>query len=112
MEFAGEFEIHVTLELPEKRRAETLRDWAGRRGLKFTHIELAQGASASQPMVTRHGRGTLLSELAHAKLLAARLQEDGFAVVRVKLEASPENEQIPQTDEDIVLAPPERYFEH
>src|SRR5262249_42800597 len=80
--------------------------------LKCLHIVLDRGCSASQPMVSRRGRGTLLTELAVADQLANRLKAEEFEVSRIKLEACLENEDIPQTDADAARSHTSRYFEH
>lgn len=107
MEFAGDFETHLTV---AAARAADLRDWADRNGLKFHYIVLARGTTPVQPMVTHRGRGTVGAQLAHARELAARLETEGFAVTRTKLEAAPQNADVPQSDADAVH--PECYFEH
>jgi hypothetical protein len=111
MEFAGEFETHVTVQLANDADATALREFAAKRSLKFTHIVLAKGESASQPMVTREGRGTLSGELAQARDVAAALEGNGFRVSRVKTEASPRNQDIPQSESDEAWQSPDRYFE-
>mgnify|MGYP001476086563 FL=1 len=73
MEFAGDFETHLTLDARTPERIEEAARWARANGLKFTHIRLDQGPSASQPMVTYHGHGTLAGELAVAERWAERL---------------------------------------
>lgn len=109
MEFTGEFETHVTVRADDPAAVETIRGWADRHGLKFHHIELARGATPSQPMVTRRGTGTLTDERTAADDLARHLAADGFTVVRVKIEAAPWNRGVPESDAD---AEPGRYFEH
>jgi hypothetical protein len=113
MDFAGEFETHLTVALTDvERDVAALRAWGAGRGLKCTHIVLARGRSASQPMLTREGRGTLAGERAAATALAADLAAAGFTVTRVKIEASPLNSDVPRTDTDGRGHPDERYFEH
>jgi len=112
MHFTGEFETHLTVRLAGDQTVETLRASPPARGLKCTHIVLARGRSASQPMLTRTGRGTLRDELRAAAALRAALGAEGLAVSRVKVEAAPRNEGVPQSDDDGAAHPPERYFEH
>ena len=112
MHFSGEFETHVTVHLNEAADIDRLRAWAGPRDLKCTHIILARGRAASQPMVTRHGRGDFAAELAAAKELAEALADAGFAVTRVKTEAAPWTAGVPATDDEGQRHPPARYFEH
>ena len=116
MDLQGDFETHVTVRLdgdgaaPDDAAA--LRQWAEERGLKFTHIVLARGRTASQPMLTRHGRGRLADELARTETLAAALRSAGFVVARVKIEASPFAMGVPRSDEEAAGASDDQYFEH
>lgn len=110
--FAGAFETHVTVDLGDESCADKLREWAARRGLKFTHIVLERGQTPSQPMLTRHGHGVLASELSAAAGLVADLQRDGFVVSRVKIEVPTANPDVPQSDGDAANQPGDRYFEH
>ena len=112
MDFAGEFETHLTVRLGEVRGIDALMAWAKRRGVKCVHILLARGETASQPMLTRRGRGVLSGELAAAADLASAVEAAGFPVVRTKVEASPWNEGVPQTDEEAAGQPADRHFEH
>lgn len=100
----GDFEIHLTL-LADRR----LAGFAATHGLKHTHIVLDRGATPDQPMLTLRTRGPLEAVVAEGRGWAARLFDDGFTVVRVKVEASPFNAGVPQTDAEV---PPQRYFEH
>jgi hypothetical protein len=112
MQFPGEFETHLTVRLAEGQTVESLRAAPAARGLKCTHIVLARGRAPSQPMLTRDGRGTLAGELAEATALRGALEGDGFAVSRVKVEAAPWNDDVPESDGDGAAQPAHRYFEH
>jgi hypothetical protein len=113
MQFAGEFETHLTIEPRSARDVHSLRAWAVEHRLKYVHIILARGQTASQPMLTRHGRGTLSTELEIASALSHQLSLAGFIVSRIKLEVPPHNPDVPQHDADDAAAqPPDRYFEH
>ena len=111
MEFAGDFETHLTLDARTPERIEEAARWARANGLKFTHIRLDQGPSASQPMVTYHGHGTLAGELAVAERWAERLSGAGLPVTRTKIEASPKNTGVPWTAEQAHALPEHCYFE-
>jgi len=112
MQFPGDFETHLTVRLADGQTVESLRAAPAARGLKCTHIVLARGRSASQPMLTRDGRGTLAGQLAEAAALRRALEADGFVVSRVKVEAAPWNQGVPQSDADGAAHPADRYFEH
>ena len=102
--FDGDFEVHLTL-LADPR----LTDFAVAQGLKYTRIVLDRGVTPDQPMLTFHARGQLSAVAAEAQRWEKHLSEDGFTVVRLKVEASPFNAGVPQLDAD---ASPDRYFEH
>jgi hypothetical protein len=112
MEFAGEFETHITVSIQASSEIERLRQWGLDRDLKFLHIVLDRGVSISQPMVTQRGCGNLTSELAIARDLAIDLNAAGFSVVRIKIEAAPGNQDIPQSDRAALNHGRDRYFEH
>jgi hypothetical protein len=112
-DLSGEFETHLTVRLADAvREMDGLRAFAATRGLKCTHIVLAAGASASQPMLTRGGRGTLAEQRRAAELLAEEMRLAGFAVTRSKIEATPWTYGVPQSEADAAAEPPGRYFEH
>lgn len=104
--FSGDFEVHLT---GSECEVNEFAAFAVRHGAKFSHIELDQGATPSQPMLTVAGSGTL----AELHGLAARWRADlvtaGLRVLRVKIEAAPWNEGVPRFDED---ADEDLYFEH
>ncbi|MFG3407559.1 hypothetical protein [Streptomyces sp. NPDC048142] len=94
-----------------------LEHWAARRpGVKFTHIALARGRTASQPMLTLRGsRPSYEDELAAVRELGAALVRDGFAVARVKVECAPWAAGVPRDDADVPDADHPhggRHFEH
>jgi hypothetical protein len=111
VEFAGEFETHVTVRVANSDTFGALRAWAKHHGLAFHHIVLERGRTPSQPMVSRRGRGRLPDELAAADGLCLQLVTAGFAVSRVKVEAAPWNEDVPSSDAE-AGGHPGRYFEH
>ena len=112
LSYAGEFETHLTLATGEAEFLGALRSWAEARHLKFTHILLARGMTQSQPMVTRHGKGTLVTELAAAQDLVKSLEAAGHRVIRTKMEVSPSNADVPGTDADVAALPAYQHFEH
>ncbi|MFG6195353.1 hypothetical protein [Nonomuraea sp. JJY05] len=108
-EFAGVFDIHVTV--AAGTAFERLAPWAARNGGKLTHIVLARGEVPSQPMLTFTGRGTLTGQRTAAAISVDRLRDEGFEVVRVKIEAAPWNDDVPATAQAAAeLAA--CYFEH
>ncbi|MFJ6609996.1 hypothetical protein ACIQPT_06910 [Streptomyces sp. NPDC091289] len=111
------YESHMTL-LCEGDELRRLERWAGRRpGVKFTHIALARGRTASQPMLTLRGsRPSYEDELAAVREAGAALARDGFAVARVKVECAPWAAEVPRDDADVPGGPDHpyagRHFEH
>ena len=104
----GEFEYHITVSDGggggDDAAAARLAAWAAERGVKFTHIVLARGATMSQPMLTVRADGTAETVLADAHAMAGELHAAGFEVTRVKVEASPFIAGLARTAD--------RYFEH
>lgn len=111
MEFAGDFETHLTLRAESDAEVASAAVWASGQGLKFTHIRLDRGDAPSQPMVTYHGHGTLTGQRARADRWRARLAGAGFTVVREKHEVSCVNADVPDTREEALALGPGHYFE-
>lgn len=110
--FRGDFEIHVTVAAATPAEHAALSAWADARGVKFSHIVLARGVMASQPMLTARTAGTLGSVSRAADMLVAGLGEADFDVVRMKIEASPHADGVPATAVEADALPAEFYFEH
>ncbi|MFF3613764.1 hypothetical protein [Streptomyces sp. NPDC002580] len=91
-----------------------LERWAERQdGVKFTHIELARGRTASQPMLTLRGtRPSYREEISAVRKVATSLAEDGFVVARVKVECVPWAAEVPKDDAGAPAAADGRHFEH
>lgn len=106
---AGTFEIHLTVAGFE---AQDLAAFAGRHGVRFTHIELDRGRDPSQPMLTVPAHGTLEEARALARRWRERLVARGTPTTRVKIEAAPWCAGVPQDDAEAAAQPPGRYFEH
>lgn len=111
-EFAGDLETHLTVAAQSAAAGDALLRFANLHGLKYLHIVLDRGQTVSQPMLTRGGRGVLSGELSIARDLARQLDEAGLAVTRIKIEAAPFNQDVPQTDVDAAGLPGHYYFEH
>lgn len=112
MEFTGEFETHITVGLDSDDQVESLNRWGINHDLKCLHIVLERGATASQPMLTRHGQGTLTGELKKAVALAESLQVAGLPVLRIKIEVAASNQGVLHITTGALNYPPEYYFEH
>ncbi|TQE19499.1 hypothetical protein SipoB123_31430 [Streptomyces ipomoeae] len=92
---ASLYETHVTVRCADAAESERLSRWADAAGLKLTHIELARGRMRTQPMLTLAGSPSYAHEAARARQVAARLREDGFEPVRVKIESTPWAPEVP-----------------
>ncbi|GGX86367.1 hypothetical protein [Streptomyces fructofermentans] len=90
------YETHVTVHCADAVELERLRRWAAASALKVTHIVLFRGRTPSQPMVTLSGSPSYAAESARAREVVARLEADGFAPVRVKIESSPWAPEVPR----------------
>jgi hypothetical protein len=112
MQFPGEFETHITVLLDEQASIERLQQWGIDHGLHCLHIVLDRGDTTSQPMLTRHGNGEFTDELKKAMELRQLLNAEGFQVVRVKIEAAPDNSGVPQSNPEAANHPSNGYFEH
>ncbi|MEV6106370.1 hypothetical protein AB0M28_16850 [Streptomyces sp. NPDC051940] len=108
-EFAGEFEIHLTV-LPAPDLG--IRQWARERGAKYTRIVLDSGATPDQPMLTWRARGTLSALRRAAHTHAEALRRAGLEPTRIKLEAAPWNEDVPRTEAEAAELHDGCYFEH
>ncbi|MFC4038096.1 nucleotidyl transferase AbiEii/AbiGii toxin family protein [Dactylosporangium siamense] len=106
---SGDFEIHITV---SGWGAERLGAFAAEHGVKYVQIELDRGTNAVQPMLTLHADGTLTEVRQIAASWEARLRQERLMPSRVKIEAAPWNEGVPQTDAEAFGDPLERYFEH
>lgn len=112
-EYAGDFEVHVTIRAADAAGLDQFSRWCQQRGVKCVHIVLSRGEAASQPMATwRRGSTVLSSVRDEADGFAEDAVQAGFEVTRVKIETAPGNEDLPQTDLDASTEPDANYFEH
>jgi hypothetical protein len=101
------YEAHLTVRCADDTALERLRRWSAARGLKLTHVVLARGRTPSQPMLTLRDASSFEAQTARARAVAAELEADGFAVVRVKVESDPWAPEVPRRP-----CAGERHFEH
>ncbi|MER5182205.1 hypothetical protein ABT009_28255 [Streptomyces sp. NPDC002896] len=101
------YETHVTVRCATAADADRLDRCATAAGLKLTHIVLARGRMAAQPMLTLTGSASYAEESARARDVAVRLRADGFEPVRIKIECSPWAPEVPREP-----CGGGRYFEH
>ena len=110
--YAGDFETHVTVEPLGPTELDRFAQVCDELGVHAVLIELPRGAVRSQPMTRSNFRGTLPECHQSAITLANQLRKQGFAVSRIKIEAAPWNEDLPETDLHAQGLPEENYFEY
>jgi len=110
-DYRGNFEVHLTVN--SSGPPSVLRDLCKAEQCKCVFIVLARGVNVQQPMVSwRCSADTLSQVLEVARARIHRLEAAGVSVTRLKVEADPDNEQVPQNDEDARGEPLSHYFEH
>ncbi len=111
--YRGDFEVHITASVADTAIRTRFRTWCEENGFKCVWIVLARGEHPDQPMATWRRRAMVLpAVLDEAHRHAADLNALGIPVTRVKIEAAPGNDEIPQRDADAAGHGPENYFEH
>lgn len=108
----GRFEMHLTFEVPTSGSFDPLREFARRHDLKFTHIRLNRGVAPSQPMLTFRADSSLAEQLQQSQELSRLAEVSDLKITRIKIEADPLNEGVPQSQFDIQSPLSDRYFEH
>jgi hypothetical protein len=112
-EYAGQFEMHLTVSSGDSAVAGRFASWCRSRSLKCVDIVLARGQSSHQPMATwRKSSTTLSAVVSGAEALVREAGGAGFEVVRLKVEANPANTGVPVSDADTHDHDPRNYFEH
>jgi hypothetical protein len=109
--YAGRLESHLTVDARDQEALGRFRAACARLEVKCVLIELSRGATRAQPMTNLVHHGTLAGALEEARELAGELQRVGFPVLRLKIEASPDNQDVPRDDDEARRLPPENYFE-
>jgi hypothetical protein len=110
-DYRGHFEVHLTVRAVDALGA--FRVWCEVEECKCVRIILACGMHVEQPMATWRRNDTILPDvLAEATERAHNLERAGFAVIRVKIEADPSNDDVPATAAAALLQPSANYFEH
>ncbi|MFN0203455.1 MAG: hypothetical protein ACKVTZ_18150 [Bacteroidia bacterium] len=110
--YRGNFEAHITLQNYENTQKERFLNTANQLNVKAIVIELARGDVPIQPMTCSFHQGEYETVKKEVEQLAKQLEIAGFSVSRLKIEASPWNEHIPQTSTEAANHSPKNYFEH
>lgn len=111
--YHGDFEVHLTVLAQGRSSLARFQEWCRLREYKCVWIVLARGEHAEQPMATWRRHTTNLAQvLEEAERCAGDLNSVAIPVVRVKVEADPNNDEVPQVDADAVTHAAGNYFEH
>jgi len=105
--YEGLFEAHITVD-----SSVGFKEVAHKLNIKPILIQLDNGANPTQPMSSSTHKGTLGKVYNEVMDLANKLSKHNFKVLRVKIEASPFNQEIPQTTTEALNHCPTNYFEH
>lgn len=108
---ANHYETHLTLAMASSGAFVSIRAWAESNEMKWTHILLDGGLTPSQPMVTFWGSGSLVEQQQRVASVARGIGIRGGTIVRVKIEAALDNDEVPQTDAEVAVNST-NYFEH
>ncbi|MDX2305467.1 MAG: hypothetical protein NW226_21830 [Microscillaceae bacterium] len=110
--YEGIFEAHISMKPLSKDQAVFFAEFCQTHRCKAIQIVLARGINPVQPMSCSRHQGTLPSVLEEVKALAQEMEKSGFEVKRLKIEASPQNKDIPHNLEEALTHPAQNYFEH
>ena len=111
-QYKGLFEAHVSIAPLEKHQAEDFRAFCEKHHCKAIQIVLSRGTTPVQPMSCSRHQGTLESAKAEVNQLARDMQQAGYEVKRLKIEAYPKNQDIPQNQKEAKNHSAQNYFEH
>jgi len=110
--YSGPAEVHITVSLEntsiEKARFQKA---CQQQNGKSIWIELESGETINQPMYGARLFTSAQEQADEIKRLVDSFAQD-FQVRRVKVEAGPHNQNIPQSSRDALDAPDDCYFEH
>ncbi|MFD4457845.1 nucleotidyl transferase AbiEii/AbiGii toxin family protein [Nocardia sp. NPDC058480] len=112
VDFRGNFEVHLTVRAVGEQAFRAVESYAVQRDMKFTHIVLARGRVADQPMLTLQSTGDLAAVTEVAQAAARELRAAGVPVIRTKIELSPWGRGVPATDKQGRARGAGQYFEH
>ncbi len=107
----GAFEAHITVETQSLDELDRFRQTCSELTLKFIEIVLPRGTTTHQPMTASYHRGDFAAVRTEVQQLAGALAGAGFAVLRVKIEATGAHRNVPRTDADAKTTP-HNYFEY
>lgn len=111
MHFEGLFEAHLTItKLSEEEQKQKFINLTKQLGIKPLLIHLYRGDAPIQPMTASTHEGTWTMVQKEINVLVQKIEQAGFIINRVKVEAHPDNKGVPK-DENQAKRFPEGYFE-
>jgi effector-binding domain-containing protein len=109
---SGIFEAHITVASVEIGGQDRFVKVCAQLDVKPILIELPKGDVAIQLMTSSIHRGEIKDTFQEVKRLAQKLEDHGFSVTRMKIEAAPTNSGIPLTSDEAASFPSDNYYEH
>ncbi|MGB1216373.1 MAG: hypothetical protein ACPG5P_00770 [Saprospiraceae bacterium] len=110
--FQGWFEAHVTVQPFRAERALVFDEICSDLGVKSIQIQLSRDKNMVQPMTCSTHKGKLQSTYKEVLSIAQALLANGFEVNRLKIEAHPDNQNVPIGIKDAAVLSSDNYFEH
>jgi hypothetical protein len=110
--YPGVFECHITVALPPQQpnKLVLFDQICQQLGGKTIVIQLANGKTPTQPMISKNFKGDANLVLSQINALHQEIAKH-FPIVRLKVETSTFNAGLPETTEEAARLPPSCYFE-
>ncbi len=110
--YQGFFEAHITLKNTEELQNTTnFENFCKDNFIKPIFIELERGNTPKQIMTSSLHKGNFDEVKKEVESLAQKMEAQNYQVIRLKIEAHPENTGIPITQNDILEHQKKNYFE-
>lgn len=110
--YQGYFEAHITLKNTEYlQNTSNFEKFCTDNSVKPIFIELERGDMPKQIMTSSLHKGNFDEIKEEVQNLAKKMEVENYEVIRLKIEAHPENTGIPATTNDILESQKENYFE-
>lgn len=108
--FSGHFELHITVAIGSAAELARFESFCEAQGARALVIQLAEGATPRQPMLSLRLKGD--PQVVHSRIesLIEGLQRADFELLRVKVEAGIHNRNVPLFNREAQGLP--GYFEH
>lgn len=111
-EYKGVFEAHISITPIDEEKAVIFKSFCEQEGIKAIQIVLARGKTPIQPMSSSIHQGVFSEVKKEVENLVKKMVHLGFEVRRMKIEASPQNQDIPRTHQELAQHNAQNYFEH